>query len=66
MAHNLRHSFAVDFLEQGGSLKALQEMLGHDEFKTTSDTYAHVTEDHLQKAVNLVKLGPLDLLSHKK
>ncbi len=52
--------------DEGGSLKALQELLGHDEFKTTSDTYAHVTEDHLQEAVNLVKLGPLDLFTHKK
>ena len=64
--HDLRHSFAVDFLEKGGSIKALQELLGHDEFKTTSDTYAHVTEDHLAEAVNLVKIGPVDLFSHKK
>jgi len=65
--HDLRHSFAVDFLEKGGSLKALQELLGHDEFKTTSDTYSHMTDSHLQEAVNLVQFGgPVDLFSSKK
>jgi integrase len=64
--HDLRHSFSVDFLEKGGSLKELQLLLGHSEFRMTSDTYAHVTDDHLLEAVNLVRFGPLDLLSPKK
>lgn len=65
--HDLRHSFSVAFLEKGGSIKALQELLGHSEFRTTSDTYAHVTDDHLQQAVNLVHFGgPVDLISDRK
>lgn len=65
--HDLRHTFAVEFLDKGGNIKALQELLGHSEFRTTSDTYAHMTDAHLQKAVNLVGFGgPVDLFSNKK
>lgn len=65
--HDLRHSFAVEFLDKGGSLKALQELLGHSEFRMTSDTYAHMTDEHLQAAVDLVGFGgPVDLFSDKK
>ncbi|SOB60564.1 Integrase family protein (modular protein) [Pseudodesulfovibrio profundus] len=37
--HDLRHSFAVDFLDKGGNIKALQELLGHSEFRL--ETSAH-------------------------
>jgi site-specific recombinase XerD len=48
-------------LENKGDLKSLQELLGHTEYKTT-EIYAHLSEDHLQKEVEKVKLGPVDLL----
>lgn len=65
--HDLRHSFAVDFLDKGGNIKALQELLGHSEFRTTSDTYAHMTDAHLQAAVNLVQFGgPVNFISDNK
>lgn len=65
--HDLRHSFAVEFLDKGGNIKALQELLGHSEFRVTSDTYAHMTNAHLQEAVNLVQFGgPVDLFADKK
>ncbi|MBC17062.1 MAG: hypothetical protein CL942_08425 [Desulfovibrio sp.] len=59
--HDLRHSFSVAFLEAGGSLKELQGALGHSEFRVTADTYAHITDDALETAVNQVKYGPVDL-----
>lgn len=40
--HALRHTFATRFLEQGGSLKALQEILGHTDASLTLNTYAHI------------------------
>jgi len=64
--HDLRHSFSVAMLESGGGMKALQKALGHSEFRVTADTYADVTDDGLRAAVNLVKLGPLDLFTDKK
>ncbi|WP_285908010.1 hypothetical protein [Pseudodesulfovibrio pelocollis] len=57
---------AVGMLESGGGMKALQKLLGHSEFRVTADTYADVTDDALQLAVNLVRLGPLDLTTDKK
>lgn len=51
--HDLRHTFASQLLLKGGSLKDVQELLGH---KTMSMTlrYAHLTQEHKRKAVNLL------------
>ena len=51
--HNLRHTFASQLIMKGGSLKDVQELLGH---KTMSMTlrYAHLSQDHKRKAVNLL------------
>ncbi len=43
--HDLRHSAATSLLSAGGSLKDLQEMLGHSTYSLTADVYAHVLED---------------------
>jgi len=53
--HHLRHSFAVLFIEAGGGLRVLQDLLGHKQYRTT-EIYAHVHGDHLQEAVNMVKI----------
>jgi integrase len=44
--HRLRHSFACLWLERGGSLAALQELLGHSTIVTTQ-RYGRLSEDHV-------------------
>lgn len=51
--HTLRHTFASHFVMRGGSLKALQEMLGHSNIKTTM-RYAHLSQEHKKEAVKLL------------
>ena len=50
--HDLRYTFASHLIMKGGSLKEVQEILGH---KTMTMTlrYAHLSQDHKKKAVNL-------------
>jgi integrase len=46
-AHQMRHTFACRWLERGGSLAALQAMLGHASIVTTQ-RYARLSEDHVR------------------
>jgi integrase len=51
--HDLRHTFASQVILNGGSLKDVQELLGH---KTMTMTlrYAHLTQERKRAAVNLL------------
>lgn len=51
--HDLRHSFAVAYVEGGGSMRILQDLLGHGQLSTT-EIYAHVGNDILHDAINTV------------
>ncbi len=51
--HDLRHTFASQVLLRGGSLKDIQELLGHKNMKMTL-RYAHLTQEHKKRAVNLL------------
>lgn len=51
--HDLRHSFACLFIEGGGDLRTLQELLGHTRYQTT-EIYAHVSDSHLQDEIQRV------------
>lgn len=41
--HDLRHSCATLMIENGTPMKTVQERLGHADFATTANIYAHVT-----------------------
>ena len=40
--HDLRHSCASLLLTNGVSMKQIQEWLGHSDFSTTANVYAHL------------------------
>lgn len=45
--HDLRHTFASDYLMMGGTISALQDILGHRRADTTR-RYAHLSKEHLK------------------
>lgn len=54
--HTLRHSFATHIHEQGGDIRTIKELLGHEHLKTT-EIYTHISKRSLSAIKN-----PLDTL----
>lgn len=52
--HTLRHTFASHYIMQGGSILALQKILGHSDIKMTM-IYAHLGPDFLGIEMNRIK-----------
>ena len=50
--HGLRHTFAAIAVESGESLKVIQYVLGHADYRVTEKVYAHVSENAVKGAVN--------------
>ncbi len=54
-SHAFRDTFATRYIEQGGQMQTLKELLGHASITETMDTYAHVLpstkQDEMQKIV---------------
>lgn len=56
--HALRHTYATRAIESGMQPKVLQQLLGHASIQTTMDTYVHVTEESLDKAIAAFESHP--------
>lgn len=54
--HDLRHTFASQFVMSGGDIYDLQKLLGHTNIGMTT-RYAHLSMDHLQNAMKDFSLG---------
>ncbi|NOT78254.1 MAG: site-specific integrase [Bacteriovoracaceae bacterium] len=53
--HDLRHSFASNYMMNGGNVFDLQKLLGHTDIKMTM-RYAHFTPDHLQNSIQFMDM----------
>jgi integrase len=56
MTHALRHTFASTFMQKGGNIIVLQNILGHASIKETMK-YAHFAPAHLEDAISLNPLA---------
>jgi site-specific recombinase XerD len=54
--HQLRHSFACRWIEAGGTLAALQQILGHASVVTTQQ-YARLSEDSVRREAERIHNG---------
>jgi len=50
-AHTLRKSFGVHFINSGGDISFLADLLGHDDIETTKDNYLKYSDKDLKKSV---------------
>lgn len=53
--HDLRHTAATSLLGAGGSLRDVQEMLGHASYVITADLYTHVLEDQRRATADRIE-----------
>ena len=56
--HLTRHTFATNYLRNGGRLETLQIVLGHDSIKTTADLYSHLDMRDVARDMGLYEKSP--------
>lgn len=59
--HDLRHTFATRWVEQGGDIYLLSEILGHSTIEMTRRVYVHAGVAPKQRAKESLDLGLADL-----
>jgi len=52
--HNLRHTFAINYMQNGGTLDKLKNLMGHTNINTTS-IYLNYTNNELKKEYDMVQ-----------
>ena len=52
--HDLRHSCASLLLSNGISMKQIQEWLGHSNYATTANIYAHLDSESKQASADAI------------
>lgn len=57
--HGLRHTFATQWIRQGGDIKALQSILGHKDAMATLNVYADI--EPISKIHNMLRATPWPL-----
>lgn len=57
--HDLRHTYGTNMSDAGAPPKHIQEVMGHDDPKTT-DRYLHGREEQVRKSINKIRFGFLD------
>lgn len=55
--HQMRHTFACQWIEQGRSLPALQQVLGHVSIETTQ-RYARLTDEAVMRELSVTRSSP--------
>ena len=60
--HDLRHTCASLLLAKGVSMKEIQEWLGHSNFSTTANTYAHLAIESKQNSANVMRSLGINIL----
>ena len=53
--HDLRHSCASLLLAKGIPMKSIQEWLGHSNFSTTANLYAHLDTSSKKISANIIE-----------
>lgn len=51
--HSIRHSYVTISIEKGANIKAVSQLIGHANVKTTLDMYTHLSKEHLRKMFKL-------------
>lgn len=55
-AHKMRHSYASHMLDSGVDLRTIQELLGHENSKTT-EIYTHVSVKHIASTLSPMQIA---------